>query len=68
LKNEAFVYNARGTVQSQDAIKQYQPLVRRLAHQMIARLPANVELDDMIQAGMMGLMDALGRFEESHPI
>lgn len=65
MKNEAFVYNARGTLQVQDAVKQYAPLVRRLAHQMIARLPANVELDDMIQAGMMGLMDALGRFEES---
>ena len=46
-----------------DYIKQYTPLVRRLAHQMIARLPANVELDDMIQAGMMGLMDAASRFE-----
>ena len=44
-------------------VKQYTPLVRRLAHQMIARLPANVELDDMIQAGMMGLMDAVSRFE-----
>ena len=46
-----------------DYVKQYAPLVRRLAHQMIARLPANVELDDMIQAGMMGLMDAVSRFE-----
>jgi len=46
-----------------DYVKQYTPLVRRLAHQMIARLPANVELDDMIQAGMMGLMDAVSRFE-----
>jgi len=46
-----------------DYVKQYTPLVRRLAHQMIARLPANVELDDMIQAGMMGLMDAVTRFE-----
>jgi RNA polymerase sigma factor for flagellar operon FliA len=32
---------------------------------MIAKLPANVELDDMIQAGMIGLMDAVNRFEES---
>jgi RNA polymerase sigma factor for flagellar operon FliA len=39
--------------------------VRRLAHQMIARLPANVELDDMIQAGMMGLLDAAKRYEEA---
>ncbi|MGH6611601.1 MAG: RNA polymerase sigma factor FliA, partial [Burkholderiaceae bacterium] len=48
-----------------DYVKQYTPLVRRLAHQMIARLPANVELDDMIQAGMMGLMDAVSKFEIS---
>jgi RNA polymerase sigma factor for flagellar operon FliA len=66
LKRDAFVYNARGTLDRQDYARQYAPLVRRLAHQMIARLPANVELDDMIQAGMMGLMDAVGRFEEAH--
>jgi len=66
LKNDAFVYNARGSIERrQDYAKQYAPLVRRIAHQMIAKLPANVELDDMIQAGMMGLMDAMQRFEES---
>lgn len=65
MKNEAFVYGARGTPAGADAVKQYAPLVRRLAHQMIAKLPANVELDDMIQAGMMGLMDALARYEEA---
>jgi RNA polymerase sigma factor for flagellar operon FliA len=66
LKNDAFVYNARGTLQrQQDYAKQFAPLVRRIAHQMIAKLPANVELDDMIQAGMIGLMDAVNRFEES---
>jgi RNA polymerase sigma factor FliA len=68
LKSDAFVYSARGTVDRQDYARQYQPLVRRLAHQMIARLPANVELDDMIQAGMMGLMDAAQRFEESQGV
>jgi RNA polymerase sigma factor for flagellar operon FliA len=67
LKNDAFVYNARGTVHrdQNDYARQYAPLVRRIAHQMVAKLPANVELDDMIQAGMMGLMDAVGRFEEA---
>jgi len=66
LKNDAFVYNARGTLErQQDYVKQYAPLVRRIAHQMIAKLPANVELDDMVQAGMIGLMDAVNRFEES---
>jgi RNA polymerase sigma factor for flagellar operon FliA len=66
LNNDAFVYNARGTLErQQDYAKQYAPLVRRIAHQMIAKLPANVELDDMIQAGMIGLMDAVNRFEEA---
>ena len=66
MKNDAFVYNARGTIErQQDYVKQYAPLVRRIAHQMVAKLPANVELDDMVQAGMIGLMDAVNRFEES---
>jgi RNA polymerase sigma factor for flagellar operon FliA len=71
MKNDAFVYDAAYQAlnnrpvefEPRDYVRQYTPLVRRLAHQMIARLPANVELDDMIQAGMMGLMDAVSRFE-----
>ena len=65
MRTDAFVYTQRGTLDRQDYVRQYAPLVRRLAHQMVARLPANVELDDMVQAGMMGLMDAVGRFEEA---
>lgn len=46
-----------------DALKQYAPLVRRIALQIAPRLPSNVELDDMIQEGMTGLLDALQRYE-----
>ena len=45
-----------------DLLKQYAPMVRRLALQLIAKLPANVELDDLIQVGMIGLMDAANRY------
>ena len=31
---------------------------------MLAKLPANVELDDLVQAGMIGLVDAIQRYEE----
>ena len=66
MKNEAFLYNTSPVLfERQDYVRQYTPLVRRIAHQMVARLPANVELDDMIQAGMMGLMDAICRYEET---
>lgn len=57
------MYTATGRLDSGTLLKQYSPLVRRLAHQMIAKLPANVELDDLIQVGMIGLNDALGRFD-----
>lgn len=44
-------------------IAKHAPLVRRLALQLASRLPANVELDDLIQAGMMGLLDAVRRYQ-----
>ena len=46
-----------------ELIARYAPLVRRLALQLVARLPANVELDDLMQAGMIGLLDAVRRYE-----
>ena len=57
------MYTAKGQLDANTMLQQYSPLVRRLAHQMIAKLPANVELDDLIQVGMIGLNDALSRFD-----
>jgi len=59
------MYTAQGKVaSSSEVLTQYAPLVRRLALQLIAKLPASVDLDDLIQAGMIGLMDAAGRYKE----
>ena len=41
-----------------DLIASHSDLVRRIAHHLAARLPASVEIDDLIQAGMMGLLEA----------
>jgi RNA polymerase sigma factor for flagellar operon FliA len=60
------MYTARGTLDRSAAVTRYAPMVRRLASQLIAKLPANVELDDLVQAGMIGLMDALSRYESGH--
>ncbi|MFO1227716.1 RNA polymerase sigma factor FliA [Roseateles sp.] len=57
------MYTAKGRLDNSSLIKQYSPLVRRLAHQMVAKLPANVEVDDLIQVGLIGLTDALSRFD-----
>jgi len=45
-------------------IAQYAPLVRRQALTLVGRLPASVELDDLMQAGMMGLLDAVRRYQQ----
>lgn len=60
------MYNAKGTLEVKPGIEPYLPLVRRAAAKMIGGLPANVEMDDLIQAGMLGLMDAMQRFEPGH--
>ena len=57
------MYTAKGQLDRDALIRQHVPLVRRIALHMIAKLPPNVELDDLIQVGMIGLADALSRFE-----
>ena len=59
---------AASAAQINAALKQYTPLVRRLAHQMIAKLPANVQIDDLIQVGMIGLHDAMSRFDPAQGV
>jgi len=39
------------------------PLVRRIAFQMLGHLPSHVELDDLVGAGMLGLIDAVRKFD-----
>lgn len=39
------------------------PLVKRVASQFRGRLPSHVELDDLVSAGTLGLMDAVRRFD-----
>ncbi len=46
-----------------EAIKQYTPLVKKIAYQIVSKLSANVEVDDLIQEGMTGLLDALQRYK-----
>lgn len=56
-------YSAKGRVDQETLIRQYSPMVRRVAHHMIAKLPPSVALDDLIQVGMIGLAEALSRYQ-----
>ncbi len=57
------MYTAQGRYKQQDQLGQYLPLVRRQALSLQVRLPSSIELDDLIQAGTVGLLEALGRFD-----
>jgi RNA polymerase sigma factor FliA len=58
------MYNAQGKISQAEVLTKYAPLVRRLGLQIVAKMPASVDLDDLIQAGMIGLLDAAGRYKE----
>jgi RNA polymerase sigma factor for flagellar operon FliA len=60
------MYTVSGKVDKNDLLAEHASLVKRLAHQMRAKLPPSVEVDDLIQAGMIGLLDAVNRYEETH--
>ena len=62
------MYTAKGQLDRNALIRQYQPLVRRLAHHMMAKLPPSVEVDDLIQVGLIGLADALARYEAAQGV
>ncbi len=62
------MYTAKGQLDRDAMIRQYQPLVRRLAHHMMAKLPASIQVDDLIQVGLMGLSEALTRYEAAQGV
>ncbi|OHX13985.1 RNA polymerase sigma factor FliA [Chromobacterium sphagni] len=49
-------------------VEAYAPLVRKLASIMIARLPASVDLGDLIQVGMIGLIEAARQFDPAQGV
>lgn len=57
------MYTAKGKIDQQVFIEQYLPMVRRQALALQVRLPANIDLDDLIQAGVLGLLDSMSRFD-----
>lgn len=46
-------------------VEQYAPMVKRIAHHLLARLPANVQVNDLIQAGMIGLLESARKYDST---
>lgn len=58
------MYTASGTLDRDQLAKHYAPLVKHIAYHLMAKLPASVQVEDIIQNGMLGLLDAMSRYEE----
>jgi RNA polymerase sigma factor for flagellar operon FliA len=44
-------------------IERYAPLVKRIAYHLLARLPASVQVEDLMQSGMIGLLEASKKYD-----
>ena len=54
-----------GTPESDRLIVEYTPLIKFIAHRIAVRLPPHIELDELVSAGVMGLIDAIKKFDPS---
>lgn len=52
-------------VTTEEYVKKFAPLVKRIAYHLMAKLPASVQVDDLIQAGLIGLMDAAQHYDDT---
>jgi len=59
------MYSEAETKRADQLIAKHAPLVKKIAHHLMARLPASVQVDDLIQAGMIGLLEAAKKYESS---
>ncbi|MGA0447558.1 MAG: sigma-70 family RNA polymerase sigma factor, partial [Pseudohongiellaceae bacterium] len=48
-----------------EVVDRYSPLVKRIAHHLLLRMPASVQIDDLIQSGMIGLLEAAKKYDVS---
>lgn len=48
-----------------DVVRTHAPLVKRIAYHLMSRLPPSVQVDDLIQAGMIGLIEASQNYDAS---
>lgn len=60
------LYNAKGTIIKDELWQQHIPLVRHEALKLASRLPSSVELDDLLQVGYIGLLNAAERYDPKH--
>jgi RNA polymerase sigma factor for flagellar operon FliA len=60
--------NAQARAQRDRTIMEHLPLVRAIAARVHETLPVHVDLDDLVHAGVLGLFDAVDKYDESKQV
>ena len=63
--NGAAMYASTPENEKEDLVTKHAPLVKRIAYHLMSRLPPSVQADDLIQAGMIGLLEASRNYDAS---
>ena len=50
----------------EELIRNFLPLVKRVVHRLAGRLPAEVDIKEMLNSGIIGLVDALEKYDPRH--
>jgi len=61
--NAVTSYTETQRVGQDDLVMQHAPLVKRIAYHMAGRMPPSVQVDDLMQAGMIGLLEASRNYD-----
>jgi len=59
-------YKQSDAFEREDLIKTYLPLVKKVVHRLSGRLPKEVDIKEMLNSGIIGLVDALEKFDPKH--
>jgi RNA polymerase sigma factor FliA len=49
----------------EEVIKKYSPMIKYVANRIAMRLPPHIEVDDLISVGVLGLMDAISKYDST---
>src|SRR5512134_3914716 len=59
----AAMYAAMQAHATNEMVVKHAPLVKRIAYHLMGRLPDTVQLDDLVQSGMLGLLEAIKHYD-----
>jgi RNA polymerase sigma factor FliA len=65
-KQETETYRTIDDDEREELIRSFLPLVKRVVHRLAGRLPAEVDIKEMLNSGIIGLVDALEKYDPRH--